>query len=244
LDAGDFVLDAMGQRFIGEHGSDNYLNPNYFSNETQGSERWTLYRKMTEGQNVIAINGQNQNVSAVPTLVSSGSSNTTQGPSTIFTVPSDSSAYIVTDLSTAYNANVQRGIRFLPGRRQILLQDELVGITDTSQWRVQTNATISIDSTGRNATLSLGGQTLIAQILSPDGVSFTSLPSTRTNKAPPIGAGCTDMENLGASVLAIDLPTGDNTVQVLFNPQWDDFTDFVTPPSVALADWSLTSHNS
>src|ERR1700689_4167681 len=99
----------MGQRFIGEHGSDNSLNPDYFSNETQSSARWTLYRKMTEGQNVIAINGQNQNVSAVPTIISQGSSNTTQGASTIFTVPSDSSAYIVTDLTTAYNANVKRG---------------------------------------------------------------------------------------------------------------------------------------
>jgi hypothetical protein len=244
LDAGDFVLDAMGQRFIGEHGSDNYLNPDYFSNETQSSARWTLYRKMTEGQNVIAINGQNQNVSAVPTIISQGTSNTTQGASTIFTVPSDSSAFIVTDLSTAYDANVKRGIRFLPGRRQILLQDELVGITDTSQWRVQTNATISIDSTGRIATLALGGQNLVAQILSPDGVTFQDLPSTRTSNAPAIDPGLTDMDNLGARVLAINLPTGDNTVQVLFNPQWDDFTDFKTPPSVALADWSLTSHNS
>ena len=234
----------MGQRFIGEHGSDNYLNPNYFSNETQASARWTLYRKMTEGQNVIAINGQNQNVSARPTIVNQGTSNTTQGASTIFSPPSDSSAFIVVDLSTAYNANVQRGIRFLPGRRQILLQDELAGITENSQWRVQTNATVSIDSTGRVATMSLGGQTLVAQILSPDSVTFTNLPSTRTSNAPPIAAGCTDMDNLGASVLAIDLPTGDNTVQVLFNPQWDDFSDFKTPPTVALADWSLTSHDS
>jgi len=244
LDAGDFVLDAMGQRFIGEHGSDNYLNPNYFSNETQASARWTLYRKMTEGQNVIAINGQNQNVSAVPTIISQGSSNTTQGASTIFSVPSDSSAFVVVDLTTAYDANVKRGIRFLPGRRQVLLQDELVGITDASQWRVQTNATISIDSTGRIATLALGGQNLVAQILSPDGVTFQDLPSTRTANAPPIDPGMADMDNLGARVLAIDLPTGDNTVQVLFNPQWDDFTNFQTPPTVALADWSLTSHNS
>lgn len=244
LDCGDFVLDAMGQRFIGEHGSDNYLNPNYFSNETQQSERWTLYRKMTEGQNVIAINGANQDVTAVPTI-RSGSSNTTQGASTIFTVPSDSSAFVVADLSTAYfGANVHRGIRMLPGRRQVLLQDELTSIPDASQWRVQTNATISIDSTGRIATLALGGKNLIAKILSPDGVTFSDLPSSRTSKAPAIAPGLQDMDNGNARVLAIDIPSGTNTVQVLFNPQWDDFTSFVDPPSVALADWSLTSHNS
>lgn len=234
----------MGQRFFGEHGSDNYLNTNYFSNETQASARWTLYRKMTEGQNVITINGQNQNVASIPTVISKGSSDTAQGASTIFSVPSDSSAFIVTDLTTAYDANVKRGIRFLPGRRQVLLQDELVGITEASQWRTQTNATISIDSTGRVATLALGGKNLVCQILSPNGVTFKDLPSTRTDKAPAIAPGIADMDNLGARVLAIDLPAGDNTVQVLFNPQWDDFTDFKTPPTVALANWSLTSHNS
>jgi hypothetical protein len=131
----------------------------------------------------------------------------------------------------------------LPGRRQVLLQDELVNINETAQWRVQTNATVSIDSTGRNATLSLGGKNLIAQILSPAGVTFSNLPASRTDKAPPIGPGMQDMDNSPATVLAIDIPAGTNTIQVLFNPQWDDFTDFVTPPSVALDDWTLTSHN-
>jgi hypothetical protein len=244
LDCGDFVIDALGQRFIGEHGSDNYLNTNYFSNETQSSARWTLYRKMTEGQNVIAINGANQNVAAIPT-VRHDSSGTAQGASTIFSVPSDSSAFIVADLSTAYfGANVQRGIRMLPGRRQVLLQDELVDIPDASQWRVQTNATISIDSTGRTATLSIGGKNMVAQILSPDGAKFKDLLSSRTDAAPTIAPGLEDMDNGPARVLAIDLAAGSNTVQVLFNPQWDDFTNFVTPPTVALADWSLTSHSS
>lgn len=92
--------------------------------------------------------------------------------------------------------------------------------------------------------MTLGGKKLVAQILSPDGVSFTDLPSSRTDNAPAIASGLVDMDNGDARVLAIDLPAGSNTVQVLFNPQWDDFTDFKTPPTVALASWSLTSHNS
>ncbi|KAG8785379.1 hypothetical protein FRC15_001486 [Serendipita sp. 397] len=183
LDCGDFIVDALGQRFFGEHGSDDYLNTNYFSNETQTSERWTLYRKMTEGQNVIAINGQNQLVSAQPTI-RHDSSATAQGASTIFSVPSDSSAFVVADLTSAYGSNVQRGVRFLPGRRQVLVQDELTDVTDAAQWRAQTNATISIDTDGRTATLTLEGKKLVAQILSPEGVQFTDLPSTRTDNAP------------------------------------------------------------
>jgi hypothetical protein len=132
----------------------------------------------------------------------------------------------------------------LPGRRQVLLQDELESVTEVSQWRTQTNATISIDSTGRTATLSLGGQKLVAQILSPEDVKFTDLPSTRTDAAPRLAGDLVDMINDPARVLAIDLPAGSNTVQVLFNPQWDDFSDFKTPPTVPLASWTLDSHNS
>ncbi|KAG8875439.1 hypothetical protein FRC20_003853 [Serendipita sp. 405] len=205
LDCGDFIVDALGQRFFGEHGSDDYLNTNYFSNETQTSERWTLYRKMTEGQNVIAINGQNQLVSAQPTI-RHDSSATAQGASTIFSVPSDSSAFVVADLTSAYGSNVQRGVRFLPGRRQVLVQDELTDVTDAAQWRAQTNATISIDTDGRTATLTLEGKKLVAQILSPEGVQFTDLPSTRTDNAPGLAPGLKDMDNLGARVLAIDIP--------------------------------------
>ncbi|CCA69124.1 hypothetical protein PIIN_03024 [Serendipita indica DSM 11827] len=244
LDCGTFVVDALGERFFGEHGNDNYLNPNYFSNETQTSERWTLYRKMTEGQNVIAINGANQDVTAVPTM-RHDTSNTAQGASTIFSAPSDSSAFAVVDLTSAYfGTDVKRGIRFLPGRRQVLIQDELTGVTAASQWRAQTNATISIDSTGRSATLTLNGKRLVAQILSPENVQFQDLESKRTERAPPIAPGLEDMDNGPARVLAIDLPTGTTTLQVLLNPQWDDFTDFKTPPTVALANWSLDSHNS
>ena len=101
LDAGDFVLDALGTRWAGELGDGDYRAPDYFSNDTQGSARWMYYRKMTEGQNTILIGRSNQNVLAAPT-VQFGSSNTTQGSSTVFTPSSDSTAYWVSDLTSAY----------------------------------------------------------------------------------------------------------------------------------------------
>src|SRR5258708_35208718 len=102
LDAGDFVLDAMGDRFAGELGSGNYLAQNYFLNETQTSDRWLYYRKRTEGQNTIVVNKQNQNVLALPTT-NYGSSETTQsGGTTIFTPPGDSTAFFTADLTSTY----------------------------------------------------------------------------------------------------------------------------------------------
>ena len=101
LDVGDFVLDALGTRWAGELGSGDYRSINYFSNDTQGSDRWLYYRKGTPGQNTICIDLSNQNVQAAPT-VNYGSSKTKQESSTVFTAPSDSAAYWTTDMTSAY----------------------------------------------------------------------------------------------------------------------------------------------
>jgi hypothetical protein len=140
--------------------------------------------------------------------------------------------------------NVKRGIRFLNARKQILLQDELTANAD-AQWRVQTNGTITINSSGTTATLTIEDKKMQVQILSgPSGAKFQDLPSSRTAKAPQLLAGTVDQDNSPARVLAIDIPAGTTNLQVLWTPQWSD-TSFkaVTPPNVALADWGLSSHN-
>lgn len=140
--------------------------------------------------------------------------------------------------------SVQRGIRFLNARKQILLQDELT-VTATAQWRVQTNGTITIDSSGTTATLTIEDKKMQVQILSgPTGAKFQDLPPTRTANAPPLDPGSTDQDNTPVRVLAIDIPAGTTTLQVLWTPQWSDQNfKAVQPPSVALASWALDSHN-
>jgi len=244
LDCGDFVLDALGTRWAGELGSGDYNSPDYFLSDAQDSPRWQYYRKMTEGQNTILVNRSNQDVLAAPT-VQHGSSDTVQGSSTVFTVPLNSTAYWTTDMSSAYfdATSVKRGIRLLNARQQVLLQDE-VDAQGEVMWRMHTNATVNIDSSGTSATLTLDNQTMIVQILNaPSGAVFTTSPAVRFPTDPvPLEA---DQPNPGVTVLIIDLPAGSYTLEVLFNPQWPGMAanDFVTPPSVALDSWTLTSHN-
>ncbi|PBL01179.1 hypothetical protein ARMGADRAFT_1119290 [Armillaria gallica] len=240
LDVGDFVLDALGTRWAGELGSGDYLSTNYFSNDSQISDRWKYYRKMTEGQNTILIGKTNQDVAALPTILKSGTSNTTQGSSTVFEVDSDSTAFWVADTTSAYfNASsVKRGVRMLNKRKQVLVQDEVTSTADI-QWRMHTNATVTAD--GSKATLVRDGKTLEVSILSPSGATFTTSAATRfdTDPTPPDP----DQANPNITVLIIELSAGTNNIQVLFNPQWNDGTTFVTPSSVDLDNWSLTSHN-
>ncbi|KAJ6618886.1 chondroitin AC/alginate lyase [Mycena sp. CBHHK59/15] len=238
LDCGDFVLDALGTRWAGELGSGDYLSDQYFTSDEQNAVRWTYYRKMTEGQNTILIDQRNQNVKAAPT-VKHDTSNTTQGPTTVLEVPTDSTAYFVADLSSAYfnSTSIKRGVRLLNGRKQVLIQDEI----DTSasvQWRMHTNATV--DASGTSATLTLDGQTMKVSILNaPSGAAFTTSDAVRFSTDPP----AVDQPNPGVKVLIISLPAGTYNLQVLFNPQWPGSVNYVTPPSVALDQWTLTSHN-
>jgi hypothetical protein len=105
---------------------------------------------------------------------------------------------------------------------------------------MHTNATIT--TSGTTATLQRDGKTLNMSILNaPSGAQFSTSEAKRETAAD----GVTDQANPGITVLKISLPAGQYTLQVLFNPQWEGMSasDFKTPGSVALDNWSLTSHN-
>ncbi|KAJ6604490.1 chondroitin AC/alginate lyase [Mycena vulgaris] len=242
LDCGDFVLDALGTRWAGDLGSGDYRSPNYFSNDSVISDRWKYYRKMTEGQNTILIGQANQEVTAAPT-VKHDSSDTSQGSSTVMNLSTDSTAFWTTDMTSAYSdaSSVKRGVRLLNGRKQVLIQDEITS-TAPVQWRMHTNATVTIDPSGTSASLALDGQTMQVSIQNPPtGAVFTTSEAKRfdTDPAPPVP----DQDNPGVTVLIISLSAGTYSLQVLFNPQWKDVS-LVTPPSVQLDSWTLRSHDS
>jgi len=249
LDIGDFVIEAMGQRWAGELCQANYLEPGYFSSEAQDSDRWDYYRCATEGQNTIVYNGQNQLVTALPPT--NYDSTGDEQSSLTYTPGSNSAAYFWTDMTSAYNADIKRGLRLLNSRRQILVQDEFTGTAESAEWRMQTNATITYSNDQRTANLALNGQTMTVQILAsaPD-LTFNTEQALRTDSLGPLPSGGSDnptpVAESGTSVLAIEIPAGTTTLEVLFNPQWSGMASsaFVTPSSVPLSSWSLTSHSS
>ncbi|BGP24134.1 heparinase II/III family protein [Rhodotorula toruloides] len=251
LDTGDFVLDAMGQRWAGELGSGNYLSNGYFVSEAQNSPRWLYYRKRTEGQNTLLIGDADQNVAGVPqtTFQSTGEAQDALD----YTPANSSTAFFTADLSEMYNSttSVKRAIRFINGRHQVLLRDE-VDSSAAVQWRMNTNATVALSNNNQQATLTLGGETLVMQLRSPSGAQFGTAQPTRLPSDPTStyydGATVTmspDQPNPGVTVVTIDVAAGNNVIEVLFNPQWKGFksSDYLTPPSVPIGSWSLTSHD-
>lgn len=80
---------------------------------------------------------------------------------------------------------------------------------------MHTNATVTIN--GATATLTLGGQTLIAELLSPSGATFSQQAPVRlsTDPALPTDALSADQPNTG-TVLTVTLAAGQQSIQVLF----------------------------
>ena len=139
LDAGDFMLDALGERWAGELCQDNYLSPGYFSSEFQDSERWAYYRCGTKGQNTIVYNHRNQAVDGYPS---------TQFGTTQANISDDNrelgydTSFWVADITFSYKGTmIRRGVRLLQNRQQVLIQDEFTSTQSGSQWRMHKNAT-------------------------------------------------------------------------------------------------------
>lgn len=140
----------MGERWAGELCQDNYLSTGYFSSEDQASDRWLYYRCRTEGQNTITNNGSNQVVDAITPIKFH---QTHEGQdSKKFEAGGRGTAFWIADLTSAYKeTNIKRGVRFLRGRKEVLIQDEITNSSLRSQWRMHTNATITYSSGGRVA---------------------------------------------------------------------------------------------
>ena len=179
LELGTFVLDALGQRWAVDLGSDDYNMPAYF-----GNKRWTYYRLATIGQNTIVIDGQNQDPKAVAPVIAFASQ--------------PNRAHAVVDLSAAYAKQLSRALRgmALLDRKHVLVQDELEGITGKELWwQMHTRAKIELK--GNQALLTQDKQQLWARILEPAEAVF----GIESAAAPP-----PQNPNTGVQKLVVKLP--------------------------------------
>jgi hypothetical protein len=157
LDLGTFVLDLRGQRWCEDLGSDEYNLPGYF-----GKQRWTYYRLKTEGHNVFTLGGANQDPKAKATMLAFD--------------PAPGKACAVADLTAGYAPaakKAQRGILLL-GASGALVQDEItLAKPQEITWAIHTQAKITL--AGREAKLTLKGETIVARIVEPAGAKFEEL---------------------------------------------------------------------
>jgi hypothetical protein len=198
-DLGTFVLDAVGYRWGTDLGSDDYNLPGYF-----GKQRFDYYRLKTEGHNVFTIDGANQPRMATAPILAFTSKPT--------------EAFAVADLKEGYAeslSSAKRGIRMLPGRQSVLVQDELDPLAGKSAnviWAMHTAAEVELHDGRATLTQHADGRepaTIEATILAPPGARFELLPC---NPPPPQG----QQPNVRKLAVALKGITGPTRIAVLF----------------------------
>lgn len=171
LDPGSFVLDALGERWAVDLGSDDYNLPSYF-----GRKRWDYYRLRAEGHNTLVLNPgikADQNPRAATRITKFNST--------------PQHAFGIADLTPVYAASaqrVQRGIALLD-RQTVLIQDELKCEQPAELWWfMHTPARVSIGDDGRAAKLNRNGKHLNVRILEPAGARFDIRPAEPLATSP------------------------------------------------------------
>ncbi|CAM3668405.1 discoidin domain-containing protein [Occultella aeris] len=163
LDLGSFVLDALGTRWLHDLGWDNYSLPGYF--DFAGGQRWTYYRKRTEGHNTLVANPDATGGQSCSTTLGEAAG---MGVGTVIAHQSTASeAYAVLDLTSADPAyrSWKRGWRLFDFRRQVLLQDEVTLHEPGEVWSfLHTSAQIDIADDGRGAVLRDGPKRLVMRL--------------------------------------------------------------------------------
>jgi len=217
LDLGNFELDALGQRWARDLGSDDYNMPGYFSSGS--GQRWTYYRLNSFSHNVPLLDGKGQDPRGEAEIARFEG-----GIDTPFAQVELTTAY------ADYADSVRRGLMLTNGRRAVLVQDEfqLKDMCEIS-WGLTTDASIALPQPDI-ALLSLDGKQLRAHILEPGGAHF----SVESAEQPP-----PEKPNQNVKRLMIVLPNrhGSERVTVWFEPVWDSSVSLEPPPITALADW-------
>ena len=83
---------------------------------------------------------------------------------------------------------------------------------------------------------------MLVEITSAGNLQFKTMNAVRAENDPPIVEGGEDLPNPGVTVLVVDIPAGDQTVAIVFSPQWTDEIKTTIPKDVPLDSWNITSH--
>lgn len=171
MDAGQFVLDSMGENFFLDLGAENYNIEGYSD----------CYRLRAEGHNTIVLNpdedyGQKYGGSAKITRYEF----------------SDSQSFAIGDLTKAYDEEdgvirMQRGIKLDEGRNRVIVQDE-VRLSQNADfwWFAHTDAKIKISTDKKTAILSKNGKNLRARILNGANACFDVMDAVPLPTSPVV----------------------------------------------------------
>jgi len=190
MDAGSFVFDALGERWVRDLGAQGYTDIekrgiNLWSMK-QKSPRWSIFRLSNLGHSTLVIDGALQNVAGHASL----SARSLQAGSPAATV----------DCSPIYSGQAAKAMRTFTfrDRKSLLIEDAITSVSKsgTVRWQIITQSDVAIE--GGDAILRKNGKSVRVRKLSPAG-SWKIVDVSK----PPMDF---DGPNPGTRLLALDVP--------------------------------------
>jgi hypothetical protein len=166
MDAGTFVLELNGVRWVIDPGNQNYylLNKIGFrlSDQSQNGERWTLLTKKNQGHSTLTINDARFLVNSTATILDFKEGATPE---------------VTIDMTSLYGTNIgSLKRRFVKESNQAILVEDHFEINDSTKnitWGLMTLADVQADPTG--AILKLDGKFLKLTILEPENGKISTI---------------------------------------------------------------------
>ncbi len=177
LDIGSFVLDALGQRWVSDFGSESDYNLEGYWDYAAG--RWNFYSQRAEGHNTIVINpskSADQNPYAHAEISEFQSEN--------------GNGYGIVDMKTAYQEHANSAMRGIALCGDSVLVKDEIALKDSSEvlWGINTKADISLSDDKKTAILSLFDKRMQVSIIEPSNATFEVLPAESLSVKPIAGA--------------------------------------------------------
>jgi uncharacterized lipoprotein YehR (DUF1307 family) len=226
MDIGSFVMDADGERWAMDFGSQNYnsletAGVNLWS-MAQNSQRWEVFRYNNRVHNTLTVNNQLQSVEGY-------------APNTGY---SDNEGMLnaVIDMTSVYMGHLNKALRGIAivDNQYVMIRDEVESPSakTTVRWNLLTSASVNI--TGINtAVLIKNGKKLILKVQSPASITMKTWSTDPVNDY--------DAPNPGTIMVGFETVIPANTeavLSVLLLPEGA----IENPDSTvkALADWPVT----
>ncbi|MDF2884936.1 MAG: hypothetical protein K0R54_5507, partial [Clostridiaceae bacterium] len=208
LDIGSFVYDTLGIRWAVDLGAENYGVNGYFDDEING-DRWNYYRTRAEGQNTLVIGSSNHEDQVLASTSKVIKSNL-----------NCSEPYAVLDMTPSYSdkaINVQREIRLLNNRKDMLITDDfLLKQEQDVTWQMHTQANTTVVDGGKGVILTQDGKKVYLKLLSGDNGMMFEVVDAVPSSASPNPQGQTN--NIGIKKIIIKTKTKIGTIKVQITP--------------------------
>jgi len=222
MDIGSFVMDADGQRWAMDFGSQDYESLESKKvdlwNMKQNSQRWEVLRYNNFYHNTLTFDHELQKVDGYAPISSS----------------SDNPSFLnaTFDLSKVYNddvKDVKRGIAIVD-QKYVMVRDEVESTakTTTLRWTMVTPAEVKINGSG-TALLTQNGKSLQIKVVEPANAVITTWPTTPNHdydEANPgtirVGFEVSIPANSKCSITVLLIPEGvkENNMKLLVLKDW------------------------